>query len=80
MVQGNAEDKPGKGRAHALQMGKVRSRGMICLKHSDQYRKTFQESWNTRNLRRRVSDVEQLIDGKDKDRPNETKNPSVKSR
>jgi hypothetical protein len=60
-------------------MGKVRRRGMICSKQSDQYRKTFQESWNTRNLRR-VSDVEEPIDGRDKDRPNETKNPSVKSR
>jgi hypothetical protein len=40
----------------------------------------FQESWNTRNLRRKISDVEELIDGRDKDRPNETKIPSVKSR
>ena len=35
---------------------------------------------NTRNLRRKISDVEELIDGRDKDKPNETKIPSVKSR
>jgi hypothetical protein len=35
-----------------------------------------------RNLRRRVSEVEleELIDGRDKDRPNETKNPSARNR
>ena len=40
----------------------------------------FQESWNTRNLRRKISDVKELIDGRDKDRPNETKIPSIEGR